>query len=223
MVAAGNLQDNSFDFAILDTVLPDMEGLLLARQIMEKGFASFVVMISQMGEMVQKDDSLSGWLTKPVKPHLLKRLFIDLISPSKGKLQDLEAQSTSSRETSDLSILLAEDNPINQKVALLMLKHLGYRADVANSGPEVLASVKRKQYDVILMDIQMPDMDGLEATRHIREMDGSISQPHIIAMTAYALEGDREEFLKAGMNGYLSKPIQLGELKSALESVKPID
>ncbi|MDD4487867.1 MAG: response regulator, partial [Methanothrix soehngenii] len=214
---------NSFDFAILDTVLPDMEGLLLARQIMEKGFASFVVMISQMGEMVQKDDSLSGWLTKPVKPHLLKRLFIDLISPSKGKLQDLEAQSTSSRETSDLSILLAEDNPINQKVALLMLKHLGYRADVASSGPEVLASVKRKQYDVILMDIQMPDMDGLEATRHIREMDGSISQPHIIAMTAYALEGDREEFLKAGMNGYLSKPIQLGELKSALESVKPID
>ncbi|MDD5256756.1 MAG: response regulator [Methanothrix soehngenii] len=223
MMTAGNLQDNSFDFAILDTVLPDMEGLLLARQIMEKGFASFVVMISQMGEMVQKDDSLSGWLTKPVKPHLLKRLFIDLISPSKGKLQDLEAQSTSSRETSDLSILLAEDNPINQKVALLMLKHLGYRADVASSGPEVLASVKRKQYDVILMDIQMPDMDGLEATRHIREMDGSISQPHIIAMTAYALEGDREEFLKAGMNGYLSKPIQLGELKSALESVKPID
>ena len=104
-----------------------------------------------------------------------------------------------------------------------MLRHLGYKADVASSGPGVLTSVKRKHYDVILMDIQMPDMDGLEATRHIREMDGSVSQPHIIAMTANALEGDREEFLKAGMNGYLSKPIQLGELKSALESVKPID
>ncbi len=220
----GQLKSNSFDCVILDTVLPDMEGLLLARRIKDLSVASFVVMISHMGEEVVKDDSLSGWLTKPVKPRLLKRLLIDLISPPKRELQDFEAQSVSSKDIArDLSILLAEDNPINQKVALIMLRHLGYKADVASSGPEVLTSVKRKHYDVILMDIQMPDMDGLEATRHIREMDGSVSQPHIIAMTAYALEGDREEFLKAGMNGYLSKPIQLGELKSALESVKPID
>jgi PAS domain S-box-containing protein len=220
----GQLKSNSFDFVILDSVLPDMEGLLLAGRIKEMGVASFVLMISHMGEEVQKDDSLSGWLTKPLKPRLLKRLLIDLLSPPKRELQDLEAPSVSSKDmTSDLSILLAEDNPINQKVALIMLRHLGYKADVASSGPEVLTSVKRKHYDVILMDIQMPDMDGLEVTRHIREMNGSVSQPHIIAMTAYALEGDREEFLKAGMNGYLSKPIQLGELKSALESVKPID
>jgi len=220
----GQLKSNSFDCVILDTVLPDMEGLLLARRIKDLSVASFVVMISHMGEEVVKDDSLSGWLTKPVKPRLLKRLLIDLISPPKREIQDFEAQSVSSKDIArDLSILLAEDNPINQKVALIMLRHLGYKADVASSGPEVLTSVKRKHYDVILMDIQMPDMDGLEATRHIREMDGSVSQPHIIAMTAYALEGDREEFLKAGMNGYLSKPIQLGELKSALESVKPID
>ena len=117
---------------------------------------------------------------------------------------------------SDLVILLAEDNPVNQKVALSMLKRLDYKADVANNGLGVLSSLERKDYDVILMDIQMPDMDGLEATRSIREQRMK-KQPCIIAMTAYALDGDREEFLKAGMDDYLSKPIRIEELKLALE------
>ena len=116
----------------------------------------------------------------------------------------------------EISILLAEDNPINQKVALSMLKRLKYRADVAGNGIAALSAFEGNNYDVILMDIQMPDMDGLDATRRIRELTAK-RQPYIIAMTAYALDGDREEFLKSGMNDYLSKPIHIEELKMALE------
>jgi CheY-like chemotaxis protein len=124
--------------------------------------------------------------------------------------------STQPEKGGDLAILLAEDNPINQKVALSMLKHLDYKADVAGNGLDVLAALDRRPYDVILMDIQMPNMDGLDATRCIRKKRLD-RQPCIIAMTAYALEGDREEFLNAGMDDYLSKPIQIEELKLALE------
>ena len=209
---------NTFDFVILDAILPDIDGLFLARQLRAKSSAPFVVMISHIGENLQRDDSVSGWLTKPVKPRLLKCLFVDLISPEKREQTDQESRPTVfPKKVRDLSILLAEDNPVNQKVALIMLKHLGYNADVANSGPEVLSCLKRKHYDVILMDIQMPDIDGLEATRLIRKMTGSNLQPYIIAMTAYALEGDREEFLSTGMNDYLSKPIKIEELKAALK------
>jgi CheY-like chemotaxis protein len=107
-------------------------------------------------------------------------------------------------------------------VALSMLKRLDYRADVANNGLAVLSALERKAYDVILMDIQMPDMDGLDSTRCIRELKRIEKQPCIIAMTAYALEGDREEFLKAGMNDYLSKPIRIEELKTALERCEKV-
>lgn len=215
--------DSSFDFVILEAVLPDMDGLLLARQIRVQGISPHVVMISRIGESIQRDDSICGWLTKPVKSRLLKSIFVDQIAPTTGLSQNPPRQSPAHLErASDLSILLAEDNPVNQKVALIMLKHLDYKADVACSGPEVLASLKNKHYDIILMDIQMPDMDGLEATRLIRKMSGSSFNPYIIAMTAYALEGDREEFLSTGMNDYLSKPIQIEELKSALKKYEEI-
>ena len=215
--------DISFDFAIVDAVLLDKNGLHIARQIRENGIASHVVIISNIGEKLQRDDCISGWLTKPVKPRLLKNLFVDLISPADGAHLDPDIKSAISEEkASDLSILLAEDNPVNQKVALKMLKHLDYKADVACSGLEVLSRLKTKQYDVILMDIQMPDMDGLEVTRLIRKIYRLNFKPYIIAMTAYALEGDREEFLSAGMNDYLSKPIRIEDLKSALERFKDL-
>jgi CheY-like chemotaxis protein len=170
-----------------------------------------------MGSKMQRSDSVSGWLSKPVKPRQLKILLQSLIMPKNREAKDTDdLPSTQPQKGSDLAILLAEDNPINQKVALSMLKHLDYKADLAGNGLDVLAALDRKPYDVILMDIQMPNMDGLDATRCIREkrMD---RQPCIIAMTAYALEGDREEFLNAGMDDYLSKPIQIDELKLALE------
>ena len=113
-----------------------------------------------------------------------------------------------------LRILMAEDNSINQKVALYMLKRLGYKVDIAVNVLEVLRALQSKPYDAVLMDVQMPEMDGLEATRQIRACG---LNTRIIAMTAHALEGDREECLQAGMNEYISKPIRMKELQKALD------
>jgi CheY-like chemotaxis protein len=118
-----------------------------------------------------------------------------------------------------LHILLAEDNVVNQKIAVRLLERMGYRPDVVANGLEVLDAVKRQQYDVILMDVQMPEMDGVEATRHIRERMLSDDQPWIIAMTAYAMEGDREWCLEAGMDDYVRKPVRVEELIQALQRV----
>lgn len=118
-----------------------------------------------------------------------------------------------------LRILLVEDNPINQKVALLMLKKLGYGADVAGNGLEALRALEQRHYDVILMDIQMPDMDGIEATKRIRKSLTS-RDIKIIAVTAHALEYTREECLAAGMDNYMTKPMTTEDLRAALDRVK---
>ena len=120
-----------------------------------------------------------------------------------------------------LRILLAEDNAVNQKVATRMLERLGYKADIAANGKEVLGALQSHPYDLVLMDVQMPEMDGLEATRRIRRMPGR--QPYIIAMTAHAMKGDREECLEAGMNDYVSKPVRMEDLQAAVERSLPID
>ena len=117
-----------------------------------------------------------------------------------------------------LRILLAEDNEINQMVALRCSRKIGYQADVAANGLEVLQAMERQPYDVILMDVQMPEMDGLEASRKIREFWPN--GPKIVAITAYALEGDRERCLEAGMDDYLSKPVMLEELRSILSRIE---
>ena len=115
-------------------------------------------------------------------------------------------------------ILLAEDNAVNQKVVLRMLAHLGYQADTAVNGREVLEALERRNYDVILMDVQMPEMDGIETTRHGScERYPSGSRPYVIAMTANALHGDRERFMAAGMDDYLSKPVDMEEMARALQ------
>jgi len=119
------------------------------------------------------------------------------------------------KDIQTMRILLVEDNAVNQKVANKMLKRLGYRADLAANGLEALEALKLRHYDLILMDVQMPEMDGLEATKRIRAMP--INQPYIIAMTAHAIKGDRETCMAAGMNDYISKPVKLEELKAALE------
>ena len=120
-----------------------------------------------------------------------------------------------------LRILLAEDNAVNQKVGLSLLQRLGYRADVAADGLEALDALCRQPYDVILMDGQMPVMDGEEATRQIRQQWPVEQQPYIIAMTADAVEGARERYLAAGMDDYISKPIRMDELVRALSHSRP--
>jgi CheY-like chemotaxis protein len=120
-----------------------------------------------------------------------------------------------------LRILLAEDNVVN-RAGLRLLSKMGYRADVAGNGQEVLQALKRQPYDVVLMDVQMPEMDGLEATRRICQQWTPRERPHIIAMTANAMQGDREMCLAAGMDDYLSKPIRVEELVKALSRVQAL-
>lgn len=125
-------------------------------------------------------------------------------------------------ERRPFKILLAEDNPVNRKVALLMLKRIGYRADTVLDGLEAVETLERRPYDIVLMDVQMPELDGVEATRRIRSELDPDRQPFIIAMTAHAINGDRERYLDAGMDAYVSKPIRIEELEAALDQV-PLD
>jgi signal transduction histidine kinase/DNA-binding response OmpR family regulator len=216
--AAELLRRDKYDYLIMDAVLPDTDRGLLLSQIRAMQSHPFIVMVSHLGSRLERDPLVRGYLSKPIKPLQLKHLLESMLVPK--TLEETQPgrkpQMGQPKNRKDLAILLAEDNPVNQKVALSMLKRLDYRADVANHGLEVISSLEKKDYDVILMDIQMPEMDGLEATRSIREQKAK-KQPCIIAMTAYALDGDREEFLKAGMDNYLSKPIRIDELKTALE------
>ena len=139
------------------------------------------------------------------------------IAPINKETCTNESEPSSHNKT--LKILLAEDNTINQKVAVLNLKKIGYSADVTSNGLEVIEAIQRQDYDVILMDVQMPEMDGLEATRWIRKNHPPNKQPHIIAMTAGAMGDDRTLCLNAGMNGYISKPIDLENLKQVLSKI----
>lgn len=148
--------------------------------------------------------------------------IISEAADKKQSVPEIKAQQSVIRPEGDLSsplrILLAEDNEINQKVALKMQKIIGYRADIAANGLEVLQALKRQPYDVILMDVQMPEMDGITATKVIRKYWPN--GPKIIAITAYALERDRERCLDAGMDDYISKPVQLEELRSKLVQIE---
>jgi CheY-like chemotaxis protein len=124
-----------------------------------------------------------------------------------------------------LNMLLAEDNTVNQKVALRFLERLGYRADAVGNGLEVIAALGTRRYDLILMDLQMPEMDGLEASRQIRRQLPPERQPKIIALTANAMQGDRELCLAAGMDDYVSKPVKLHEITAAIRRIfgKPVE
>jgi CheY-like chemotaxis protein len=123
-----------------------------------------------------------------------------------------------------LRILLAEDNVVNQKLALRLLQQMGYRADVASNGIEAIECIERQRYDVVLMDVQMPEMDGLEASRRIAaRWPDATQRPRIVAMTANAMAGDREECLAAGMDDYVTKPIRVEALVEALNQAKTRD
>ena len=160
---------------------------------------------------------LAGWLTKPIKAAQVSRLFSDLfLGPNSSKSADQSQQDEWLGPDKNVRILVAEDNPINQKVALKIIKSLGYIADVAGNGLEAVEALSRQTYDIVLMDVQMPNMDGLEATRQIRKMRSQRSGPYIVAMTANAMQGDRDICIDAGMDDYIAKPIRVADLKIAL-------
>jgi len=172
--------------------------------------------------------SFAGHLTKPIRPAALHELMVHVLSGSKPTATQAPAPSATLDPTLagrlPLRILLCDDNVINQKVALRLLQQMGYRADVAADGREALAALDRQPYDLIFMDLMMPEMDGLEATRAIRERQKQPGQfPNyktpmiIVAMTASAMQGDREQCLEAGMDDYLSKPVRLENVRAIVE------
>ena len=210
-------QGIQFDVAVLDLHMPDMDGLALAHAIRARGCPLRLVLLSSVGDRVDAS-AFAATLMKPVKPSQLFDAILAVLAPpaagrrpapvSPGFAHDLAARVP-------LRILLAEDNPINQRVALRVLGRLGYRADLAGNGLEVLEALARQPYDVVLLDVQMPEMDGLTAAREIRARPPR-HRPWLIAMTANALEGDRAMCLAAGMDDYLSKPVRPAALAEGL-------
>jgi CheY-like chemotaxis protein len=213
-----------FDLAILDMHMPDMDGLMLAREIRRlEGPIGLLplVMLSSLGDRSASEASrlFTAHLTKPARAAVLHTALAAALAtttqPAGAEPASAPAVVASWQLPENLRILLVEDNPVNQKVSTRILARHGVRADVAANGLEALEAIVRQTYDVVLMDVQMPEMDGFEATRRIRGREAG-TQPWIIAMTAGALEGDRELCLAAGMDDYLSKPVRVDDLLAAL-------
>jgi CheY-like chemotaxis protein len=153
---------------------------------------------------------------KPVRHHILYETLGSVLKQAPDGRQSSSSpgvQTENQRTVPHMNILITEDNTINQKLIVRVLKILGLDADIANTGLEAFHAVQKKKYDIVLMDIQMPEMDGYEATRRIRSEVPKEHQPIIIAMTANALQGDEEKCLEVGMNDYMSKPIVIDDVK----------
>ena len=215
-----------YKLVLLDMQMPDMDGMSVAKAI--KADATLhdtkIVVLTSLAHHPEERNfrrvGISAYLTKPVKQ---SRLYDTLASVMDETDRIVPAPAETRRApvpVQALRILMAEDNAVNQKVALRQLSRLGYTADAVASGGEVLAALEHMSYDVILMDCQMPEMDGYEATRRIRHAEGadpSKARHYIIALTAHALDGDRAKCLAAGMDDYLSKPMRLEDLAKALD------
>ena len=217
------LKRGSFDLAILDMHMPGLDGATLAVRIREAGHTLPLVLFSSLGHKEVSDSLFAARLAKPLRQSQLFDTLVTLlvhdaaprhVAPRAKSRIDAEMASRHA-----LRILLAEDNAVNQKLALRLLQQMGYRADLASNGIEAIECVARQTYDVVLMDVQMPEMDGLEASRRITTRWPAGQRPRIVAMTANAMQGDREMCLAAGMDDYLSKPIRLDELVEALMCV----
>jgi signal transduction histidine kinase/DNA-binding response OmpR family regulator/putative methionine-R-sulfoxide reductase with GAF domain len=212
-----------FDIALLDLFMPELDGLALADAIKASGVSPLpkLVLVSSAAVRERAHPTLDAALQKPVKPSALHDVLVSVLAKAGGRPAG-HVEGTERRlvdaglgERHPLRILLAEDNAVNQKLALRLLANMGYGAEVVGDGLRALEAVESGTYDVVLMDVQMPELDGLEATRRIRagRLDGG---PHIVAMTANAMAGDRDACLAAGMNDYISKPIDPAALAEAL-------
>ncbi|WP_428263223.1 response regulator [Haliangium sp.] len=214
-----------FELVLIDYHMPETDGLDLAETLYERGFdvGCPMVLLSPVGHFPvdPRMDLFATHLGKPIKP---SRLYATLRELFDDRGQQPAPSSSSERHDYDpemarrlpMRILVAEDNHVNQRVIVQMLERLGYRADVANNGIEVLEALERQRYDVILMDVLMPVMDGITAMQRIRQHLADEAQPYIIAVTADAMSGDRERYLSAGMNDYVSKPIMARALIDSL-------
>ena len=217
--------DERFDVGILDMHMPEMDGVALAHAIRERpaGAAVPLVLFTSLGrrEARAEEEGFAAYLHKPIKPSQLFDALVTVLAdrpvhvPKPGAARSELDPDMARRHP--LRILLAEDNVVNQKLALRLLAQMGYRADLAANGLEAIDAIERQPYDVVLMDVQMPEMDGFEASREINRRWPDVRRPRLVAMTANAMEGDRELCTAAGMDDYVAKPIRVEELVAALE------
>ncbi len=214
--------------AIVDMLMPEMDGLALSRAI--KGDPSIantrLIMVTSMADRLDpelvRDGGFEASLTKPVKQSALFDAIVTVVAGRQQVKRSRQPRpSAPAAARGDLRVLVAEDNPVNQKLAVRQLKRLGIEADAVVNGLEALEALSRTPYDLVLMDCQMPRMDGFEATRQIRLREGHVKHTPIVALTANALQGDRDRCLDAGMDDYLAKPVSEIDLASALERWLP--
>ncbi len=225
-----NANHRDFDLILTDMQMPGMDGVSLAKELNRSlGLKTPpIILLSSVGREEIKRKSGGNLFQKTLQKPVKLSQLLDAVSSALQCQSKVDSDKNSPKETNPqqdesllaqhypFSILLAEDNGVNQLVAKRLLKRYGFRADLAANGIEVLEALKTREYDVILMDVQMPEMSGFEATEQIRLNNNLSKQPWIIALTANALEGDRDRCLEVGMNDYLSKPLRPQELKESL-------
>jgi CheY-like chemotaxis protein len=215
-------RDVAFDVAIVDMMMPGMDGRAVAAEIRADDLLRniVVILLTSAGHSEVPVTGVDAELLKPVRPSqlfdtvhtlLTERSARSLRAPAEVELGPADPSRQWTR------VLVVEDNAANLKVAVRMLERLGYRAEVASDGAEAVTMLEHMQYDAVLMDCQMPEMDGYEATRLIRKNERAGRRVPIIAMTAAALSGDRERCLAAGMDDYISKPVKLHVVAAVLE------
>ena len=217
--------DGGIDVALLDFNMPEMDGMALAREIRRlraPGRLAITILSSgglRGGEADVAREVVQGVMRKPIKPSHLYDALVNLLA-GQATRRTLARPAETLPTLPALRILLVEDNAMNQRVATLILRKLRQRADLAGNGLEAVAAVRRQAYDVVLMDCEMPEMDGFAASRAIRGSLPASAQPRIVAMTANAMEGDRERCLAAGMDDYVAKPVRIEALAAALAQVR---
>lgn len=225
-------QGRQYDIAILDMSMPEMDGIELARKIRQYHskeelpliLLSSLATISDVPKIEIDEAGFTAKLAKPIKPSALLEILLETFSSQAKPFTHRKRKNNTEFDNSmatkiPLSILLVDDNKTNQKLASLVLKRLGYTADIAVNGEDAVNKQIESDYDLILMDIEMPVLDGVEATREIRAKEKNNGRSaYIVATTANAMQGDRERYLAAGMDGYISKPVRINELVNALET-----
>ncbi len=217
-----------FDIAIIDMHMPTMDGAAFATRLREIAPQLPRVLFTSLGAVREWTGNklFDAALGKPLHQSALFDTLVELLTKETAAADAAPMAPTRTSPALDptlgqrhpLRILLAEDNVVNQKLALRLLQQMGYRADVAANGIEAIESLQRQRYDLVLMDVQMPEMDGLEATRRIVAHWPANARPRIVAMTANAMQGDREACLAAGMDDYITKPIRVEALTAALQA-----
>jgi CheY-like chemotaxis protein len=220
---------DAFDVAILDMHMPEMDGIMLATRIRSMRAMLPLVLFTSLGRREAGDAAglFAATLAKPLRQSQLFDTLMTLLAHAMTDSSPPPVMTAKPRIDAGMAarhplrILLAEDNVVNQKLALRLLQQMGYRADLASNGVEAVESVARQTYDVVLMDVQMPEMDGLEASKAITARFRPGERPRIVAMTANAMQGDRELCLAAGMDDYMTKPIRVDALVEALMRVAP--